>query len=316
VRGYLLGRLLWVMPTILGMTLVTFVIMRMLPGDVAVVMVGIEGRQDPQVLENIRRSLGLDQPLPVQYVHWLVRTLQGDWGTSVAQKVAVRDEILRRLPVTLELAFLSALVALISGVPLGLVAALRRGIVDWLVRGFNVVAIAVPNFFLGTLMLLFGARFLPFITAFEYIPPTVDPIRNLISMSYPALALGAGLAAVIAENTRAAILEVRGADYITLARAKGLGPGAVVTGYLLRNALIPVVTVSGLQVTALLGGTIVIETIFGLPGIGRLMFTAVNLRDYPMVQGIVLVVATMVVVTNLLVDLLYAFVDPRVRYGR
>jgi len=314
MRNYILGRLALAVPTVFGVTLITFLVIRALPGDVAQVLVGVEGKPDPEVLENIRRSLGLDQPLPIQYLRWLGQVARGDLGVSIAQKVPVREEIFRRLPVTLELAALSSLVALGLGMPLGLAAALRGGLVDWAVRSFNVLAIAVPNFFLATLMLLFGARFLPFITTFEYVPLTADPLRNLVGMAYPALALGAGLAAVVAENARAAALEVRGAEYIAVARAKGLGPWAILGRHLLPNALIPVVTVSGLQVTALLGGAIIIETIFGLPGIGRLAFTSVNLRDYPMVQGVVLVVAVMVVLANLAVDLIYGLVDPRVKY--
>jgi peptide/nickel transport system permease protein len=313
MASYLANRLFWAIPIMFGVSLITFIVMRMLPGDYAVVMLGVEASQDPQTLANVRRSLGLDQPLPVQYLNWLGRVVQGDLGTSLAQKVSVRDEILRRLPVTIELAVLASLVSVVLGVPLGLLSALRGGFWDWSVRGFNVLGIAVPNFFVGTIFILLGALYLPWLTTFEYVALTVDPVGNLRAMLYPSLALGLGMAAVIAENTRSAALDVANREYIMVARAKGLTARLVTLRHLLRNALIPVITVFGLQIGTLLGGTIIIESIFALPGLGRLAYSAVNLRDYPVIQGCVLVVAAKVVLANLATDIAYAFADPRIR---
>jgi ABC-type dipeptide/oligopeptide/nickel transport system permease component len=311
---YILTRLLLAVPILLGVSVVTFLVMRALPGDFAIMNLGTEGNTDPQVAENLRHSLGLDRPLLVQYVDWLGRALQGDLGVSLAQKVPVRDEILRRIPVTFELSLLAGLVAVGLGVPLGLLAALKHGVTDWTVRAFNVIAISVPNFFLGTLMILFSALYLPQMATFEFVSFTVDPIKNLQSLLYPAVALGVGLAAVIAENTRSAGLEVLHKEYILVARAKGLSPSLVTLRHLLKNALIPIITVVGFQSAALLGGSIIIETIFALPGLGRLAFSAVNLRDYPTIQGIVLVVSATVVLINLATDLAYGLVDPRIRF--
>jgi peptide/nickel transport system permease protein len=311
---YIITRLLLAVPILFGVSAVTFLVMRALPGDFAMLVLGSEGHTDPQAVENLRRSLGLDRPLLVQYVDWLVRALQGDLGVSLAQKVPVRDEIVRRIPVTFELSLLAGLVAAGLGVPLGLVAALRRGASDWTVRAFNVIAISVPNFFLGTLMILFSALYLPQMATFEFVAFTTDPVKNLQSLLYPAIALGVGLAAVIAENTRSAALEVLHKEYILVARAKGLSPSLVTLHHLLKNALVPIITVLGFQSAALLGGSIIIETIFALPGLGRLAFSSVNLRDYPTIQGIVLVVSATVVLVNLATDLAYGLVDPRIRY--
>jgi peptide/nickel transport system permease protein len=306
-------RLLLLVPILLGISVLTFIAMHLIPGDLATILIGPDGVQDPVVLENIRREYGLDQPLPVQYLRWLGQVVQGDFGESLRLKVPVLDEILRRLPVTLELAFLSILFALVVGGAIGVLAATRGRFWGAFGRVFTIGGVAVPNFFLGTLLILYGGRYFPAIPTLRYVSLRDDPVQHLLGLLYPVLALGIGLAAVIAENTRSAVAETMTQEYVRVARAKGLGERPVLAAYILRNGLIPIITITGLQASVLLGGTIIIESVFALPGLGRLALSAVNLRDYPMMQGIVLVVATMVLLMNLISDLAYAFVDPRVR---
>lgn len=310
-----LRRLAFLAPMLLGLSALTFLAMHLIPGDLALLLVGPEGVQDPAVLANIRREYGLDLPLVVQYGAWLGKIARGDFGDSLRLRVPVLGEIGRRLPVTLELAALSVLFGLALGGPIGALAALRGGWWGALGRSFAILGVAVPNFLLGTLLILLGTRYLPFIPALEYVSFGDDPGRHLLGLLYPVVALGTGLAATIAENTRAAVAEAMHLDHVRVGRAKGLAERRVVSGHVLRNAAIPLITVVGLQAAYLLGGTIIVETIFALPGLGRLALSAVSLRDYPLMQGIVLVVATMVLLANLVADLAYGLADPRLRAG-
>lgn len=308
-----LRRIAMLVPILLGVSMLTFGAMHMIPGDLAVALLGVDNAQDPVALENIRRKYGLDQPLPVQYVKWLGHAARGDFGQSLRLHVPVLDEILRRLPVTVELAFFSVVFGLIVGGAIGTLAAMRgRG---WSIfgRSYIMLGVAVPSFFLGTLLILFGGRYIPFIPTLEYVSITEDPARHLLGLVYPVISLGTGLAAVIAENTWSAVAEAMNLEHVRVARAKGLDERRVVTRHILRNALIPITTITGLQMAFLLGGTIIIESIFAMPGLGRLAYSAINLRDYPLMQGIVLVIAVMVVLANLLADLAYALFDPRIR---
>jgi peptide/nickel transport system permease protein len=311
----ILGRLVSLVPILLGVSLLTFVALHVIPGDVAVLLVGQEGVQDPQVLANIRHVYGLDKPLPVQYGLWVERAARGDLGTSLRLKVPVRDEILRRLPLTMEIASYSVVYALIVGGALGVLAATRGKGWALLTRTYTLLGVAIPSFFLATLLVLFGSRYLPFIPTLQYVPFSEDPRRHLMGLIYPVLSLGTGLAAVIAENTWSSVSEAMRLDHVRVSRAKGLRERAVIFHHVLRNALIPIVTVAGLQTAYLLGGTVIVETIFALPGLGRLAYSAITLRDYPLMLGIVLVVAVLVVLTNLAADLLYAVLDPRIRVG-
>lgn len=311
----ILRRLAALLPILLGISVLTFGAMHMIPGDLATVLVGPDGVQDPVVLENIRREYGLDQPLIVQYGRWLGKTLQGDFGNSLRLGVPVSDEILRRLPLTVELALLALTFGLLIGVPLGTLAATSRRGWGWLVQTFTIGGVAVPNYLLGTLLILYGGMFLPWIPALQYVSFAEDPRRHLLGLIYPTIALGTSFAAVIAENTRAAMAESLSQEYVRVARAKGLRERIVLSRHVLRNGLIPIITVTGLQAGQLLGGTIITETIFALPGIGRLALSAVQLRDYPLMQGIVITIATVVLLTNLTADVIYGLVDPRVRVG-
>jgi len=309
----ILRRLVFLIPLLFGLTLLTFLAMHLIPGDLAVLLIGPDGVQDPETLANIRREYGLDRPLVYQYGVWLGKVVQGDFGESLRLHVPVLGEILRRLPVTVELTVLSMIYAILLGGVIGILAALRGRWWALIGRGFTILGVAVPNFFVGTLLILLGARYLPFIPTLQYVSFTDNPGRHLLGMIYPVLALGTGLAAVIAENTRAAVAETMSLEHVQVGRAKGLAERSVVARHILRNALIPLITIIGVQAAYLLGGTIIVESIFALPGLGRLALSAVNLRDYPLMQGIVVVVATMVLLANLLADVTYALVDPRIR---
>lgn len=302
-------------PILLGISILTFGAMHLIPGDLAVALLGVDNMDNPEALEAIRQKYGLDQPVPIQYLKWLGAALQGDFGDSLRLNVPVRDEILRRLPLTIELAVLSVIYGLIVGGILGTLAAVKQGIWSVFGRFFILLGVAVPSFFIGMLLILYGGRYIDFIPTLQYVGFREDPKTHLLGMIYPVIALGTGLAAIIAENTWSSVTETMNMEHVSVARAKGLSERKVVTGHILRNALIPITTVTGLQMAFLLGGVIIIETIFAMPGLGRLAFSAINLRDYPLMQGIVLVIATMVVLSNLLADLAYAFFDPRIRVG-
>lgn len=301
------------LPVLLGISILTFVAMHLIPGDMATLLVGPEGLQDPDVLDNIRRKYGLDKPLAVQYGLWLGNVLQGDFGVSLRLGVPVLDEIMRRLPLTIELATLAMIFGLVVGGTFGLLAGTVGGPWKWFAEFFTIGGTAVPNYFLATIFILYGPKLIPWIPALQYTSFSDDPVHHFKSLIYPTIALGFGLAAIIAENTRSSVDEVKQQEFVRVARAKGLTEGRIRVQHVLRNGLIPIITVTGLQIGYLIGGTIITETVFALPGLGRLALSAATLRDYPMMQGIVLVIATLVLLTNLLADLAYSLADPRIR---
>jgi peptide/nickel transport system permease protein len=312
---YILGRLTLLIPILLGITLLSFTIINILPGDVAIAMAGVEASAtNPEALEMIRAELGLDRPLYVQYLSWLGNVLRGDFGKSMALKVDILPEIMRRLPVTLELALFSVLIGLLIGTPLGISAAIWGGAWDWFSRGVVSIGIGVPSFFLATLLLLFIAPLVPWIPTFSYVPFSQDPVKHLLSLLFPALSIGIGMGMTVAENMRSAVLEVIRHDYITVAHAKGLGRLQVIWRHVLKNAGIPIISVVGLQMAFVFSGTVIIENIFSIPGLGKLALNSVNLRDYTLLQGVLVFMATAVVLINLLTDILYSLVDPRIRY--
>jgi peptide/nickel transport system permease protein len=312
---YILTRILLLIPILLGITLLSFAIINILPGDVAIAMMGTDaGTVNEQALETIRRDLGLDRPLYIQYLSWLGGVLRGDFGTSMALKVEILPEIMRRLPVTLELAIISVLLGLIIGVPLGITAAISGGTWDGLSRGIVSLGIGVPSFFIATLLLLFVAPYTPWIPTFSYVPLSQDPLKHLLSLLFPAISIGLGMAMTIAENMRSAVLEVLKQEYVTVAYAKGLDRPRVIWRHILKNASIPIISIIGLQMAFVFSGTVIIENIFSIPGLGKLALNGVNLRDYPLVQGVLFFMASAVVIINLITDLLYSFVDPRIRF--
>jgi peptide/nickel transport system permease protein len=281
------------------------------PGDPVQIMLGQDAT--PSAIAALRAELGLDQPLPIQYVRWMGNVVHGDLGRSIRTNQPVTEAIVSRLPVTIELSLWSLLLSLAIGLPAGVVAVTRRNSgVDLASTGLALVGISLPSFFLGILLILVFALWLRWVPPSGYTPFLQDPLQNVKQMFMPALALGAALAGIIARLTRSSLLEVLGTDYMRTARAKGLSDGSSVIGHGLKNALLPVVTVIGLQVGALLGGAILIETIFALPGIGRLAVDSIFARDFPIVQGVVLFLALVRVVANLVADLLYARLDPRI----
>jgi peptide/nickel transport system permease protein len=312
---YILTRLVLLVPILLGITLFSFLIINILPGDVAIAMMGADASNiNEQALETLRSDLGLDRPLHVQYLSWLGGVLRGDFGTSLALKVEILPEILRRLPVTLELAIFSILLGLLIGVPLGVTAAIRGGVWDGLSRGIVSLGIGVPSFFIATLLLLFVAPHTPWIPTFSFVPFSQDPGKHLLSLLFPAISVGIGMAMTIAENMRSAMLEVLKQDYVTVAYAKGLKRSVVIGRHILKNASIPIISIIGLQMAFVFSGTVIIENIFSIPGLGKLALNGVNLRDYPLVQGVLVFMASAVVLINLVTDLLYSFVDPRIRF--
>jgi len=313
---YILSRLALLVPVTIGITLLSFLVIKVLPGDLAVAMIGQEAldQMSPEVLAQIRSDLGLDRPIHLQYLDWLAGVLRGDFGKSLVMKIEILPEILRRLPLTAELAVLSVAFGLVFGAPLGMLAATRAGVWDWVTRLITSVGVGVPSFFVATLLLLYVAPHTPWIPVFTFVPITEDPIRNLLIMAFPAISIGSGMAMTVAENTRSAVLDVLEQDYVMVARAKGLHQRAVIWRHVLKNAAIPIISILGLQTGFLFSGTIIIETIFSLPGMGKLVINGINLRDYPVVQGVLLFTAVAVVLINLVTDLLYSYVDPRIRY--
>ena len=309
-----LARLAWMLPILLGVSLVAFTLMRALPGDFAQAAAGTTD-VTPAVLQTIRRDLGLDQPIWQQYLHWLGQLARGDLGNSFVTSKPVLGELLPRLAVTFELTLIAGAMALMLGAATGLASARLRGRTDWLVRGFNGLWLAIPNFVVATLIVLLAGLYFPELGIFNYVAFAEDPLGNLGSMLLPALSLALTVSVTISENTRAAVLEVASQDFVMVARAKGLRAGTVLRDYLIRNALTPVITVTGLQLAQLLGGSIVIETIFTIPGMGQYLFDSITSRDYPVIQAIVLVAAVIVLLVNVLVDVAYARADARVSYG-
>jgi peptide/nickel transport system permease protein len=289
--------------------------MRFLPGDVVQVMLGTEAQLGPEQRETLYRLLGLDAPVHVQYLRWLGAALTGDLGVSLRTAEPVARLIGQRLPVTLELACLATALAWLVAVPLGTLAALRRNRGwDGLAHLVGLVGLSLPNFWLATMLLLVTSLYLRWQPLGEWASPFVRPLVNLEQMLLPVLSLAAALVAVVMRMTRSSMLEVLGQDYIRTARAKGVDETRVVTRHAFTNAAIPVVTLMGLQVGYLLGGAVVVESIFGLPGLGWVILQGIYQRDYPVVQGAVLFVAVVFVLVNLAVDLGYAWLDPRIRY--
>jgi len=309
--SYLLRRLFTLLITLLVISLITFITLQVVPGDPAQIILGTEA--SPEVLANLRHQLGLDRPLPVQYLSWLSGALRGDLGLSLRHQRPVVSLIAQRLPVTLSLTMMAMGLALALAIPLGVFAAVHRDTpADYLSLILAQVGTAVPSFWLGILLILLFALTFGWLPTGGYVPWTDDPWQALRHLMLPATALGLSLAAVLMRMTRAAMLEALGQDYIRTARAKGLHEKVVVYRHALKNALIPTVTVIGLQLGFLFGGSIVIEQLFALPGVGRLVIFAIFNRDWPLIQGLVVFIATLVVVINFVVDMIYAWVDPRI----
>jgi peptide/nickel transport system permease protein len=324
MRTYILKRLLEIVPTILMITLVVFMMMRSIPGDPVVALLGDAYTEEDAV--KARETYGLNQPLVVQYFIWLGKLVQGDWGTSILSGRPVLQDVLVRLPVTLELIVLSMAVALAIALPAAIIGAIRQNTwADYTASTIAMIGVSIPEFFLGVLLLLafsIGLSGALPSSGWVYLPGTCPSIvcaagllGNAQHVLMPAIALGVGRAALLTRLLRASMLEVVRTEYVTTARAKGLAERPVVLKHALKNALIPTVTVMGLQVGFLIGGAIVVETLFAMPGLGTFGIDAIIARDYQQVQGFALITAIAFVVINLLVDLTYTFLDPRIRYS-
>jgi peptide/nickel transport system permease protein len=315
MRRYIAGRLLSTIPTLLGVVTLVFVVMRLVPGTI-VDQILAHGDASEEVQRSLRAFFGLDRPIYVQYLQYLGSLLTGDLGTSWRARFPAIDMILYALPVTLQLALMAALISTIVGITLGILSAVNENTpLDHVIRIVSLFSLSMPVFWQATMIILvlsLTVRWAPL----GYVSPFVDPLQNLSLMILPALALGTSASASVMRMTRSCLLDVLRQDYIRTAQAKGLRERAVVVRHAVKNAMIPVVTILGLQVGSLLGGSVVVESVFGLPGIGLLILNAIGMRDYPIVQGAVIFTAVMFMLTNLLVDVLYGYLDPRIRFSR
>ena len=312
---YLARRAVWTILAVLGVSVLIFTLVRLLPGNIVDIIAGTEGQLGRAQRAAVLKEFGLDQPLPVQYFRWIGSMLQGNFGWSFRTGQPVATLIASRLPITIELALLALLSVAVVGIPLGVAASISRSVrVRTLVQIIGVLGLSLPNFWIAILLIIGASTLFGWLPAIIYVPPWTDPWVNLQQMFLPVLSLGLGLSAVVVRMTRSSMLEVLGQDFIRVARAKGLATRAVLLRHALRNALIPIVTVLGLQMGFLLGGVVITEQIFGLPGLGWTLLNGVYQRDYPVVQGTVMVFAVTFVLVNLFVDLLYTYLDPRIRY--
>jgi peptide/nickel transport system permease protein len=317
VRTYILKRLLLIVPTLLGAASLVFVIMRVIPGDVALLILGGDqgGHIDQKQLTAMRQQLGLDQPLIVQFGTWLWGVVRLDFGNSLWTGQAVTHELLIRLPLSLELALFATMVSVIIAIPLGMLAAVRQDTwVDYVVRVVSIGGLAIPGFWVGILTILALVIYFGWGPPLEFTPPWVDPWANFSMMIWPVLTVGYRFSAVTTRMTRSTVLEVLREDYIRTAWAKGLRERSVVIRHALKNAMLPVITLIGTEFAFLIGGLVVTETVFTLNGVGRFVVDAVAHRDYPVVQALVFLIAFGFVIVNLLVDLTYAWFDPRIHY--
>lgn len=307
------GRLLQVLPTLLLVSILVFSLQQLMPGDPAIILAG-EERGDPIVLAQIRQELWLDRSIPLQYLHWIGNVLQGDFGTSWRIRQPVLQLILTKLPVTLQLGGMAFLIAVLIGIPAGIVAAVKRDTAwDHVATVAGLAGLSTPNFWLGIMLILLVSVNLGWLPPSGYVPLTEDWRQSLATTIMPAFVLGNAIAAILMRHTRSAMLTAMGEDYVRTARAKGLNERRVVLVHALRNALVPVITLGALELGTLLSGAVLTEQVFSVPGFGKLVVDAVFNRDYPVVQGVVLVTATLYVGLNVLADLLYVAVNPRLR---
>ncbi|MBX3069398.1 MAG: ABC transporter permease [Thermomicrobiales bacterium] len=313
---FLARRLLAIVFMLFGMSVLVFGAMRLLPGDIVNLMVGMQSSASAEQREAIEGQYGLDRPLVFQYTDWMGGVIRGDLGKSMRSQEPISHEIRRKLPVTLELTFLSLIFAVVVAVPLGIISAIRRNSpVDLFARILGVLGLAIPNFWLAIMLLLIASRYFHWLPSPVFTPFFDDPIENLQQMWMPAIALGMVMMANLMRMTRSIMLDVMGQDYIRVARAKGLSEWGVVVKHAIKNAGIPVITLIGMNAGYLLGGTVIIEQIFGLPGIGWMITNAIFQRDYTTVQSAVLITGLLFALVNLCVDVAYALLDPRIRFA-
>jgi len=313
LRWYILRRVLLLVPTLLLVSFFIFSIVRLLPGDIVSIMIAEQGYADDE--KEMRQRLGLDKPLVVQYAAYLKNVLKGDFGISLWSGKPVLEELTRRMPTTLRLAILALFWTILMGVPVGVISALYQDRwSDYIMRSAAIGGLSIPGFWIATLLLVFGAIWFKWVPPMDYVPFTMNPFKSISQLLVPSFILSIALSASIMRMTRTMMLEVMKEDYIRTARAKGLAGGVVVVRHALKNALIPVLSIMGIQIAFLIGGTVIMESIFVLPGMGKYLLDAITWRDYPAIQGINLFICTGVIIINLIVDLLYGLFDPRIRY--
>ena len=313
---YLLQRFVTALLTLFGMSAVIFVLLRLAPGNIVDILFSTAGFVNPAAKQEIARELGLDQPIPVQYGRWLRDIARGELGKSYRYDIPAWQVIKPRIPVSVELAILALLIAVLLGVPVGVLSAIRQDTVtDYVLRTLSLAGLSMPSFWLGMVIILFLVSYFGWIPSMTYVSPFDDLRANLAQFLLPALAVGYRSSALIMRITRSTMLEVLREDYIRTARAKGQRGRAVVWRHALKNASLPVVTLIGIEFAFLIGGLIVTETVFNLPGVARYLVDAIQFRDYPIVQNLAMLIAVVVVLANLAVDLLYTWLDPRIKYG-
>ena len=308
ILGY---RIVQTIPVLIIVSALIFAITMLLPGDPVYAVLG-DYATDEQIQE-VREQYGFDKPVPVQYLNWAERVLTGDLGRSIRSKERVSELLISRLPVTIELAVLSIFVAVAIGIPLGTLAAVKRNtLIDTSTSFLAITGLAIPNFWAGILLILLFTVGLSWLPPSGYVPFLQDPIQNLRLMIMPALTLGTALTAMIMRQTRASTINVSGQDYVRTANAKGISGRRILVRHVLRNAMIPVATVTGLQVGRVLGGAVIVESIFSLPGMGKLVVESIFSRDFPVIQASILLIVVMIMIVNVAIDIIYTFLDPRI----
>jgi peptide/nickel transport system permease protein len=313
---YIIRRLVVALPSLLIVTVLIAGLLRLQPGDVVMARLAESGYLTDEDIQAMRVELGLDKSFPVQYIEWAGGVLKGDLGTSLWTGRDVLDTLATRSRVSIQLALMAMSVAVVTAIPLGIASAIRQDSwIDYAARMFSITGLSVPDFFLATMLLYVLSVWVGWLPDFGYTPPWEDPWANVQAFIFPALIVGYRFSAISARMTRSAMLEVLRQDYVRTARAKGLVERVIIFKHALRNALIPVITIMGSQLTFLMGGLVIIEVVFSLPGIGTLGYEAISVRDYPVVQGVVFFTAILFISANLLVDLSYAIIDPRIRYS-
>jgi peptide/nickel transport system permease protein len=314
--AYIIRRIAYLVPVLFVLTVVVFTFVEMLPGNIIDTLVGTEGNNDPEVRKILEKEYGLDQPVYVRYAKWLFRAVQGDFGMSLVTRRPVSVELLSGIPATVYLAVVGISLSMLIAVPLGTIAAVKRNTaIDYTAQVTSLIGISIPEFWFAILCVLFFSLYLGWLPSSGFANPFEDPWASLKFLILPAAAVGFRQAAYTTRLTRSSMLDEMNKEYVDTARSVGLSERKVIFKYTLRNAMIPTITISGLQLANLLGGTVVLESIFAWPGIGRAIFEAILQRDYPLVQAGVLVLGVIVVVMNLLVDLTYRWLNPRVKLG-
>ena len=318
MRTYLIRRLFLFVPTLVGVSIAIFIILRVIPGDIASIILGGpsgEGAYSLEELEELREQLGLNRSIVIQYLDWSWGMLRGDLGNSYLLSRPIADELKRQFPVTLQLALFTAVIITVIAIPVGVIAAIKKDtLLDVVLRGWAILGLAAPTFFVALLVILGLSLYLRWLPPVGFVNLWTDPIKSVQQLIIPALALGFSTNGLLLRMTRTQLLEVLGEDYVRTARAKGLSENIVIWRHAVRNALLPIVTIAGFQIGGLLSGTVVIETVFNIPGVGQGLVRGLNSRDLPLIQAYILYFAVMALTVNLLVDLTYAWLDPRIRY--